>query len=640
MQRETAPAVPTPTVPRALSARAADRLTVLVVALLVAGTGLVYAQWLHPMQWDADEGIMLMTARMMGQGYFLYTDIWSDHPPGVPLSLLTAFRLFGETVEVGRLTTLLYGLVGLVGVAWLAYQLAQTAGLGRLAGPAAVLALALTPNFFWLARSVQRDIPPLSVGLLSLALAYRYTATGRRRWLFAAGLVMGWALWLKLIGVVLLLPLVLVGGLGVWWGGKGWREGARATLALALGGLLVWLPFPLVYNVGAFVQQVIGTPVAARAVWPNRAAEYAQWIVEYLTVENLGLAALAGLGLLALLRRRWQTGVVLLVWLAVTVVSLVNQRPLFAKHHFALLFYPLAVLAGVGVATAWTTLRHPPQAERWLVGASLAALVLVVVHAPQQAALLAESVEPAPYRSLGEAAAWLADHTAPTDFVIGDPPMIAFRAGRNQVPWLVYPSSKRVEAGLLTDDEAIRVTQEYQPAAIALWNGRLDRLEGYTAWLQQNYATVVRNEDRVILAPLDRVMQHRQPARLGDVAELLGYDLAVAGREVTVTLYWRSLTPTPVNYTVFNHLVGPDGKGYGQHDGPPDAGRAMTAAWTPGQVVVDTHRLTIAANAPADLRLQVGLYDAKSGARLPVVENDRAVEGAQVILTTPVQPPP
>ena len=640
MQRETAPSIQTPAVPRSLSARAADRLTALVVALLVAGTGLVYAQWLHPMQWDADEGIMLMTARMMGQGYSLYTDIWSDHPPGVPLSLLTAFRLFGESVEVGRLTTVFYGLVGLVGVAWLAHQLAQTAGLGRLAGPAAVLALALTPNFFWLARSVQRDIPPLSVGLLSLALAYRYTATRSRRWLFAAGLVMGWALWLKLIGVVLLLPLVLVAWLGIGWGGQGWREGGWATLALALGGLLVWLPFPLVYNVGAFIQQVVGTPVAARNVWPNRAAEYAQWIVEYLTVENLALTALAGLGLAALLRRRWQVGAILLVWLGVTVVSLVNQRPLFAKHHFALLFYPLAVLAGIGVATAWTTLRQPKQAERWMVAASLAALALVVFHAPSQAALLAESVEPAPYRSLGEAAAWLADHTAPTDFVVGDPPMIAFRAGRNQVPWLVYPSSKRVEAGLLTDDEAIRVTQEYQPAAIALWNGRLDRLEGYVAWLQQTYATAVRNDDRVILAPLDRVIQQRQPARLGEVADFLGYDLAVQGREVTLTLYWRSLAPMPVDYTVFNHLVGPDGKGYGQHDGPPDGGRAMTSTWTPGQIIADTHRLTIAPNAPTDLRLQVGLYDPKTGARLPVVENDRAVDGAQLTLNTPIQPPP
>ncbi len=614
-----------------------DRLVALVVALLVGGTGAVYARWLHPMQWDADEGIMLMTARMMGQGYRLYTDIWSDHPPGVPLSLLAAFRLLGETVEVGRLTTLVYGLVGLVGVAWLAHQVAQAAGLGRLAGPAAVLALALTPNFFWLARSVQRDIPPLSVGLLSLALAYRYTATGRRRWLFATGLVMGWALWLKLIGVVLLLPLLLVAWLGVRERGQGRREALSAILALALGGLLVWLPFPLVYNTPAFIQQVLGTPVAARSVWPNRAPEYAQWIVEYLTVENLGLTALAGLGLAALLRRRWHVGGLFLVWLGVTVVSLVNQRPLFAKHHFALLLYPLAVLAGVGAASAWTALRHARRAERWLVAASLAALALVAFHVPQQAGLLADAVEPAPYRSLGEAAAWLAEHTAPTDFVVADPPMIAFRAGRNQVPWLVYPSSKRVEAGLLTDDEAIRVTQDYQPTAIALWNGRLDRLEGYTTWLDQNYAAVVQDNDRAILAPVDQVVQHRQTARLGDVAELLGYSLIVADRKVAVTLYWRSLTPTPVDYTVFSHLVGPDGQGYGQHDGPPDGGKAMTSTWTPGEIVTDEHELTVAPNAPPTLELEVGLYDAKTGARLPVVEDGQVVDGAQITLSTPIR---
>ena len=91
----------------------------------VLATALVYSRWLSTVQWDPDEGILLGWAQLMGRGFRMYTDIWSDQPPGLAVSLLAGFRLFGESVESGRLVVLVYGLLGMVGAALIAGLLAS-----------------------------------------------------------------------------------------------------------------------------------------------------------------------------------------------------------------------------------------------------------------------------------------------------------------------------------------------------------------------------------------------------------------------------------------------------------------------------------------------------------------------------------
>ena len=77
------------------------------------------------------------------------------------------------------------------------------------------------------------------------------------------------------------------------------------------------------------------------------------------------------------------------------------------------------------------------------------------------------------------------------------------------------------------------------------------------------------------------------------------------------------------DYAVTVQLVGPDGRVYGQHDAPPLAGAAPTSAWAPGEVLADTYRFTVAADAPAgEYRLIVGVYSPTSGERLPARDGD------------------
>jgi hypothetical protein len=113
-------------------------------------------------------------------------------------------------------------------------------------------------------------------------------------------------------------------------------------------------------------------------------------------------------------------------------------------------------------------------------------------------------------------------------------------------------------------------------------------------------------------------------ANLGDQVELLGYDLSAdvgaPGGTLTLTLYWRALQEMDESYTVFTHLVAADGTIAGQKDNPPVGGSYPTNLWLSGEVVVDVYEIPISADAaPGELALEVGLYIAETGARLPVL---------------------
>jgi len=111
----------------------------------------------------------------------------------------------------------------------------------------------------------------------------------------------------------------------------------------------------------------------------------------------------------------------------------------------------------------------------------------------------------------------------------------------------------------------------------------------------------------------------------GGVARLRGYGLAqkevAPGEMLQLTLYWQAEGPTDRDYTLFVHLLGPDGLSYGQVDRVPGGGMAPTSSWATGQVIVEEFALPVPATAlPGVYRLAVGLYDAAYGGRLPVAD--------------------
>ncbi len=114
----------------------------------------------------------------------------------------------------------------------------------------------------------------------------------------------------------------------------------------------------------------------------------------------------------------------------------------------------------------------------------------------------------------------------------------------------------------------------------------------------------------------------------------LGSQALRPGEKLTVNLRWQGLKVWPADYTAFVHLVGPDGKLYGQVDAYPVQGTLPTTQWQAGQIVDDPYTLTLAPNAPpGEYQVQVGWYLLATLRRLSVLDaaghpiDDRVIIG-------------
>jgi hypothetical protein len=142
--------------------------------------------------------------------------------------------------------------------------------------------------------------------------------------------------------------------------------------------------------------------------------------------------------------------------------------------------------------------------------------------------------------------------------------------------------------------------------------------------------------ERLFQLPTD--IDHPLHLALGNGAHLQGFDLhsthIAPGDTLPLTLYWQASGPTDLSYTVFVHLVGPDGLLYGQVDQIPGGGSAPTTSWAPDQVIIDKISLPVDFGTPgAAYSIALGMYDAVSGVRSPIVDDSgRLLPHDQAIL--------
>jgi Dolichyl-phosphate-mannose-protein mannosyltransferase len=106
---------------------------------------------------------------------------------------------------------------------------------------------------------------------------------------------------------------------------------------------------------------------------------------------------------------------------------------------------------------------------------------------------------------------------------------------------------------------------------------------------------------------------------------------ARANEKVTVHLRWRSAVEMQQAYKVFVHVLDPAGQHVvAQRDAEPQDGHAPTTGWVVGEIIQDDYVITLPANlAAGDYPVEIGVYDARSGDRLPLPNGD-----TRVILST------
>jgi hypothetical protein len=124
------------------------------------------------------------------------------------------------------------------------------------------------------------------------------------------------------------------------------------------------------------------------------------------------------------------------------------------------------------------------------------------------------------------------------------------------------------------------------------------------------------------------------PADLEGGISLAGYTLDQADGLLKLDLYWQTQQPVPGRYKVFAQLLNGSNELVSQSDQAPAAGQRPATGWLPGEIIVDSHQLSL----PADLsgpsyRLIAGLYNPLNGQRIPLVDQNDEKAGDMILVT-------
>lgn len=128
----------------------------------------------------------------------------------------------------------------------------------------------------------------------------------------------------------------------------------------------------------------------------------------------------------------------------------------------------------------------------------------------------------------------------------------------------------------------------------------------------------------------------------GDFVRFLGHDIGGLelwpGRRIIAHLYWQPLAPVNGDYSVFIHLVDPEGNLVTTWDGPvgktADGTYYSTLVWEPGETISDERVFSLPdGGAPVGegYHIAIGIYDAVNNSRLPLTINGQPAGDSHVI---------
>jgi hypothetical protein len=115
--------------------------------------------------------------------------------------------------------------------------------------------------------------------------------------------------------------------------------------------------------------------------------------------------------------------------------------------------------------------------------------------------------------------------------------------------------------------------------------------------------------------------------RVGADLRLQGYAIdrtsARPGEALLLTLWWQALADPGDERSVLVHLLDPSGAKIAQADGAPARGARPTSQWLAGDIIIDSHQLTLPADLPpGEYTLAFGMYRWPSLERLALRDGD------------------
>jgi 4-amino-4-deoxy-L-arabinose transferase-like glycosyltransferase len=460
--------------------------------------------------------------------------------------------------------------------------------------------------------------------------------------LVVSGALFGMAALAKLFG---LLPAV---GVALWLTWHWWND-RRPFSELVKTGVLFGLPLLAVVGLtfGAFLafeptflDLVLGHHLAQGSdlsliqVFINKLRLYFNYWQFYPVLVSIALiSAVTGF-------KRKDARLPWLFQLPTVLAFLVISRQ-FGQRHFMYLLPALCLLAAWLIDDGlrghlWTGNRY-----RRLIPALSALLVLFI---------LVPAVRANHYRAqwhdteTDELVSIIEEHTEPGDVILADDIGLAYYARRPTTYSGAALSHGAVTSGQITTeiliDEIVADDVRMVLVDTSLLTGNhmvfLHDYPGFHRFLERNYeylGNVSRDYQEVDIwwregntpfATEDRItIDYEDGTQFGPNMRLLGYNLSSTtlgpGETLAFTLFWQAETPAQNYWSVFAHLIGPDGNLVAQQDKVPYDGVYPPNRWHPGVIVDDDYAITLPPDAPeGEYHIVIGMYDWQTGERLPL----------------------
>ena len=463
-----------------------------LLIFFVVGTLLVMP--LSLFVYDNDEGINVIKAVLMADGYPLYTQTWSAQPPIFSQLLQFSFAAFGETMFVARLMVLALTVL----LVW-AFTGTIRLHLGPAAAWGALLLLMLADNFLRLSVSVMIGLPALSFALVALYLLQLHKTKPRIWLLLLAGLAMGVALQTKLM-IAILVPIVgldlLEFGQDLWGNRPRFWRLLRDGVLWGVMTVGVFVLIGLYYNafnvdmlLGAHLSGTVQTAYGDENSWAE--------LLGFLRFDYAHLL-LALLGLVLIAVQRDRRALLPIGWLLLAFPLLLTHRPLW-YHHYQVIAIPLCWLAAY-LVPHFTGLFRTEQQRGQQRGQPRTQFphfaLLALVMSGMVGLIYLRGERTIPYynqRSYdADVVTLLQNEAAQTRWVFADQAIYPFYAGLRVPPEIAVFSRKRFFGENLNNQILLGVMKTYQPEQVLLTRFKDDLLTDseFAGYLDAHYTTV------------------------------------------------------------------------------------------------------------------------------------------------------
>jgi 4-amino-4-deoxy-L-arabinose transferase-like glycosyltransferase len=421
-------------------------------------------------QLGGDEHHEVTKAFLWSEGFSLYHEIWNDQPPLLTVLQGSLFKWFGVYAVLARGLALAFGALLAAGL----FRLVRKS-LGVPAAFGALFSLLAAPHVFELSISPMSEVPAFAVGLGALGAIRRWDKDGRSVWLAISGLILAFALEIK-VTAVLLAPalglelailtlartkagrIVKLARNGAIWGGS--VLGGLVLLGLALGtGYL---------QAYASHFSTLGQAAAAEV------RQLAFAFGDFLRYRQALVALAAALGLAAW-RRHWRPLAFPLALFATALAVHLVHRPFWPYYylHFAV---PIAWLMGYAVGELWKAAldavrRTKPRLSLWGTGLALAAALLsagVVAYAGVTLASETKKIRGVRRVDADPVVAAMKAAAPGTQWVYTRATMYAFHAKLRVIPQLALMPRKRFWSGQITRAGILALVKRYMPEQLLL----------------------------------------------------------------------------------------------------------------------------------------------------------------------------